>query len=157
MKTKISIQQLAMYIGCECKFLHYWGPRWDYGKLIGVKEEPQGIFCSILVSSAVPDCAWLYFDQLPNECQRIYNAYLTGEQLVFPILRKTSDIQPDEREIIRQHQREGANLPGVQSMGKTMTYLIEKQFDIFGWIDNGIAIDKAIFKNEKENSSRAND
>ena len=157
MNNKINAQQLGMYIGCQCKFFHYWGPRWSYGRLIGVKEEPQGIFCSMLVSEVEPDCAWLYFDQLPNECQRIYNAHLTGEQLIFPVLRKTSDIQPDEREVIRQHQKDGATIPGVQSMAKTMAYLVEHQFDIFGWIDSGFAIDKSTLKDEKENSSTAND
>ena len=117
-ETKLTAQDLALYLGCDVEWLGERGCT-----LAGINTADQSF----------------------NPVGLVYSNGLTiwtPERAVKPILRPLSDItEPEEMEVQNMVDQMGVGynaIHGAQITG----FLLSRHFDLFGWIESGLAIDK---------------
>jgi hypothetical protein len=115
---RLTVQDLAMFIGCECLI--------NNSKYENIIDRLEHI-------SLVGDCAGSEYEWEVRHCQ--------------PILRPLSDMTEEERdersEFIDRIEKPGNS---IEVDAKLTKFLIGKQFDVFRWIEKGLAIDKTKIK-----------
>jgi hypothetical protein len=111
-QEKISVQDLALYLGCKA-----------FHQVLGEKT------ISI---------AWL--NDIIHYCGEDVDFEL---ELIKPILRPLSDITEEEIKQMEYFAPDGSL--GYSAQG--YKFLISKHFDVFGWIEKGLAIDSTTLNN----------
>ena len=117
-ETKLTAQDLALYIGCDVEWLGERGCN-----LAGINTADQSFYpVGLTYSNGLT--VWVQ------------------ERAVKPILRPLSDItEPEEMEVQNMVDQMGVGYNathGAQITG----LLLSRHFDLFGWIESGLAIDK---------------
>jgi hypothetical protein len=149
--TKLTVQDLAMFIGCEMQ-MHIPNPVWidtkfPMYKLFGVDISKE----KVLLASFSGVAMW--YDLTKTET--------CGWEYIKPILRPLLSMSEDETleyDSIASFWNEGIsedykrqfhykvpnmlNIPDARFSVDGLKYLISKQFDVFRWIEKGLAIDK---------------
>lgn len=148
MKTTLSAKDLAMYLGCEC-VITYVNPKW-YGYINNLNRQVR----------LRPSILALAEDKID------------GEKLaeVKPILRKLSSmteeeakeiwikildrdkLEKDESYVSFLHSDEESYGPEIWQMIGSVNvwqYLLSKSFDLFNYIEQGLALDVETIKKEK--------
>lgn len=115
-KTHLTAADLALYLGCDVM-------------------TPQGIGRLYRVE-ACPVCGVTFDGRVEN-----YFVDFDLEQ-VKPILRPLSDITDHERDAVQEMVDAAGIVHDAATAGNMTLYLTRAGFDIFGWIDAGLAIDK---------------
>lgn len=116
-ETKLTAADLAMYLGANCK------TPVGSGVIAGISSDQNGDLVAV---------------NMPGARQ-----YMLPED-VRPILRPLSDMTADESE---QHRRlmvppTPVHLHLLSESSESFRYLLSRHFDLFGWIEKGLAIDK---------------
>lgn len=132
-KTELTAQDLAPFIRCEV--LYHNSQKWDEAKVFilrGVIDRSEnGILLEVT-------------DKLS-----VMGVKYTTVHYIKPILRPLSDMTDAEVIIAHDMRLEWRDKDGVSFLHNDMmrdsrqtTWLIRQGFDVFGWIDSGLAIDK---------------
>lgn len=150
---KLSVQDLAMFLGCKIE-VYYPKPRWintthPHYNLVGVNMKTN----EVCLESSASVSLWYSIVK-----EKDYWEYMK------PVLRQFSDMTEDEvfefatiigfwvegtteeyirkrtYTVISQLEKE------VRCPPDGVKYLISKHFDIFGWIEKGLALDKTKLK-----------
>ena len=117
-ETKLTAQDLALYIGCDVEWLGERGCN-----LAGINTADQSFYpVGLTYSNGLT--VW------------------TPERAVKPILRPLSDMtEPEEMEGQNMVDQMGVGYNATHG-AKTTRFLLSRHFDLFGWIPAGLAIDK---------------
>ena len=130
MKT-LTAKELALYLGCECEIVT--APN-TVGKLISISLE--GDVCRILQPPYSP----------------MNGGWFAKIEEVKPILRPLSDISANECfELVKLKDFPRASDGRMIALNgryepDVFLYLLSKHFDLFGWIEQNLAIDKNTLK-----------
>lgn len=117
-KTELTAD-LALYLGCE---VEWTGERGYF--LAGVNTGQENFNPVGLVSEQM-EPVWVKYDEIT------------------PILRPLSDMTEDEKnEVLRICEKDRRFKSSVNYEAIRTRYLLSRHFDLFGWIDAGLAIDK---------------
>lgn len=121
-KTKLTAQDLALYLGCEIE----WAG--DTGYTLAGINTGQSDFNPVGIVDSAGNPIWIHLED------------------VKPILRPLSDMTLDEAKDLDIIDFESNN-SHFGRMAAKVRYLLSRHFDLFGWIAAGLAVDKT--KTEK--------
>lgn len=131
---KLSVQDLAMFIGCEAEYM-YVDEETHTGKgtLISVNLNlDRKINFPIVIIDKDDNSRYRETKVNPDE--------------VKPILRPLSDMTDEEINEYKVLKPEYTSITDKKTLikvdARSIKYLVSKHFDIFGWIEKGLAIDK---------------
>lgn len=135
-ETKLTAQELALYLGCEASAL----PNNGIGIFRGIDvsgwaeiEIPEiGLFTTNYFSLILRPLS----DMTEDEARNVYKI-TTGED--YPANDAKSEVFAVQDEEFLSAQMEIGAMMGQPAVWR---YLLSRHFDLFGWIESGLAIDK---------------